>query len=142
MTTRPLKFLQQDSHCSLQPNLQWTSHSGARWLQNGPSRGSQSRWRCAHQSARGQRNEVFRALEGRQMSPRCGCTRDERKMERGGPCSTCNVPLRQVGVAETVASVVVSVMPFASSSVAVPIALHALGGADGCAPDLADLFAE
>ena len=45
------------------------------------------------------------------------------KMERGGPsvrgefgcrqgprCSTCNVPLRQVGVAETVASVVVSVL--------------------------------
>ena len=44
-------------------------------------------------------------------------------MERGGPsvrgelgccqgpgCSTCNVPLRQVGVAETVASVVVSVL--------------------------------
>ena len=29
---------------------------------------------------------------------------------------------------------------FASSLVALPTALHALGGADGCAPDLADLF--
>ena len=91
---------------------------GRRW--NRASRGSQSRWRCVHQSARGQRNEVFRALEGKQMSPRCGCSRDGGKMERGGPgefgcrqgtgCSTCNVPLRQVGVAETVASVVVSVL--------------------------------
>ena len=57
------------------------------------------------------------------MSPCCGCSRDGRKMERGGPsvrgelgcrqgpgCSTCNVPLRQLGVVETVASVVVSVM--------------------------------
>ena len=42
---------------------------GSRW--NGASRGSQSRWRCVHQSARGQRNEVFRALEGGEMSPRC-----------------------------------------------------------------------
>ena len=31
---------------------------------------------------------------------------------------------------------------FASSLVALPTAMHALGGADGCAPDLADLFAE
>ena len=31
---------------------------------------------------------------------------------------------------------------FASLLVAVPTAMHALGGADGCAPDLADLFVE
>ena len=47
-----------------------------------------------------------------QMSPRCGCSRDGRKMERGPSvrgelgcrqppgCSTCNVPLRQAGVAD------------------------------------------
>ena len=31
---------------------------------------------------------------------------------------------------------------FASSLVALPTASHALGGADGCAPDLPNLFAE
>ena len=71
-------------------------------------------------------------------------------MERGGPgefgcrqgpgCSTCNVPLRQVGVAEIVTWVVVSVLRSFLRQF-LPTALHALGGADGCAPDLADRFA-
>ena len=91
------------------------------------------------------------------MSPRCGCSRDGRKVERGGPSSwrawlpsgpgmlhlQCSHSAKLAWRRRWLRLLSVScARSFASSLVALPTALHALGGADGCAPDLADLFAE